>query len=248
MAGALQGAVALITGAAGGIGSATARRFSAEGADVVLTDIRAADCAAVADEVGGLALEHDVTSDASWAAVVAAALERFGRLTVLVNNAGVADTSGILDQTLELWDRVIAINQTGVMLGMRHAAPPMREAGGGSIINLSSVHGLVGRPAGPKSAAAYTASKGAVRLITKSAAGEFAPHGIRVNSVHPGYIDVRMVGVEHTPERDLALKLTALGRFGQPEEIAAAITFLASSEASYVTGSELVVDGGYTAA
>jgi cyclopentanol dehydrogenase len=245
--GALDGAVALITGGAGTIGAATARRFAREGAKVVVTDVRGEAAAAIATELDGLALEHDVASDGSWAAALAATLERFNRLTVLVNNAGLGDASGVIDQSLELWDRLVAVNQTGVMLGIRHAAPAMRTAGGGSIINVSSIHGLVARPGGPSSAAAYTATKGAVRLLTKAAASELAGDRIRVNSVHPGYIDVPMRGSDLTPERERARALTPMGRFARPEEIAAGITFLASDESSFVTGSELVIDGGYTA-
>lgn len=242
----MDGAVVLITGAAGSIGSATARRFASEGASVVLADVCAEGVESLATELGGLALEHDVSSDASWGAAVGATLEGFGRLTVLVNNAGLGDASGVLDQSMELWDRLVAVNQTGVMLGIRHAAPAM-QAAGGAIVNVSSIHGLVARPGGPSSAAAYTATKGAVRMLTKAAASEFAADGIRVNSVHPGYVGVPMDGSEFTEERERARTLTPMGRWAEPAEIAAGIAFLASPDASFITGTELVIDGGYTA-
>lgn len=249
MPGRLEDSVALITGAAGAIGMATARRFAHEGARVVVTDVRDDSLSALADEVGGLALQHDVASDDSWGAALAAALERFGRLTVLVNNAGIGDPAGLENVTLDSWQRHIAVNQTGVLLGMRHAAPAMRDAGGGSIVNVSSIHGLVARAfAGPGGTTiAYSATKGAVRLMSKAAAADLAPDGIRVNSVHPGYVDAPMVGREVAPERELAKQIPLLKRFARPEEVAAGIAFLASSDASYITGAELVIDGGYTA-
>jgi NAD(P)-dependent dehydrogenase (short-subunit alcohol dehydrogenase family) len=245
----LNNEVALITGASGAIGSATARRFVRDGAQVVVTDVRDEGLSALADELGGLALEHDVTSDESWGAVVAAAQQRFGKLTVLVNNAGVGDPAGLENVDLEVWEQHIAVNQTGVLLGMRHAAPAIRAAGGGSIVNISSIHGLVARAfAGPGGTSiAYSATKGAVRLMSKAAAADLAPDGIRVNSVHPGYVDAPMVGRAVAPERELAKQIPMLKRFAQPEEVAAGIAFLASSDASYITAAELVIDGGYTA-
>jgi NAD(P)-dependent dehydrogenase (short-subunit alcohol dehydrogenase family) len=247
MSGSLEHVVALITGAAGSLGSATARRFVADGARVVLTDTRVIEVQALAEELGGLALELDVRSPESWDAAVAAAVERFGKVNVLVNNAGVGDPAGLEDIALDSWDLALAVNQTGVMLGMRHLAPALREAGGGSIVNLSSIHGIVARDLGGGSAIAYTATKGAVRLLSKAAAVDLAPDGIRVNSVHPGYVDAPMVGVEQSPFRLKAKDKTLLKRFAQPEEIAAGIAFLASNDSSYMTASELVLDGGYTA-
>jgi NAD(P)-dependent dehydrogenase (short-subunit alcohol dehydrogenase family) len=247
MSGALQGAVALITGGAGSIGSATARRLHDDGAQVVIADVRTDDAQALADEVDGLAVTLDVREDESWAGAIAAAVERFGKLTVLVNNAGIGDPAGFEEMPMESWHQHLAINQTGVLLGMRHAAPAMRAAGGGSIVNLSSVHGLVARSIGGGTAMAYTATKGAVRLMSKAAAVELAGEGIRVNSVHPGYLDAPMVGVEQSPYRQRAKELTPMRRFARAEEVAAGIAFLASPDASYITGSELVIDGGYTA-
>jgi NAD(P)-dependent dehydrogenase (short-subunit alcohol dehydrogenase family) len=247
VSGRVEGAVALITGGAGSLGGATARRLVAEGAKVAITDTRLDLAEALADELGCLAVEHDVTSDASWAAAVAAANERFGELTVLVNNAGVGSPQGVMGIEMETWHLHLAVNQTGVLLGMRHAVPSMRRAGGGSIVNMASIHGIVGRSTPPHSAVAYCATKGAVRLMTKAAAAEFAGEGIRVNSIHPGYADAPMDGVEQSPERKRARELTPMGRFAAPAEVADGILFLASSESSYMTGTELVIDGGYTA-
>jgi NAD(P)-dependent dehydrogenase (short-subunit alcohol dehydrogenase family) len=253
--GRVEGKVALVTGGASGLGAASAKRLAAEGASVILTDVAADAGRAVTDEIadaGGKAafMAHDVTAEAGWAQVVAAALERFGKLNVLVNNAGISGGLGQL-MTLELdaWRRVLAVNLDGVFLGMRHAGPAIAAAGGGSIINLSSILGKVGMAG----AGAYCASKGGVALLTKAAALEWAPLGIRVNSVHPGFIDTPMVsGALHQSEganavRDLIISRHALARLGVPREIADAVLYLASDESSFMTGAELVVDGGYTA-
>ncbi len=253
--GRVQGKVALITGAASGIGAETARALAREGARLVLTDRAREAGEAVAREIAVLGTEvefreHDVALEADWISVVAAAKARFGRIDVLVNNAGVGGGTPLLESTLEQWRTVLAINLDGVFLGMRHVCPAMIETGGGSVINLSSILGKVGQPG----AAAYCASKGGVLLLTKAAALELAPAGIRVNSVHPGYIETPMVQTAlHNAEngnelRDVLITRHALARLGMPVEIANGIVFLASDESSFMTGAELVIDGGYTAA
>lgn len=247
MPGRLDGAVVLVTGGAGSLGAATARRLVEEGAKVAVADNRLDAARELAAEIGCLAVELDVTSEPSWAAAVAAAVAELGDLTALVNNAGVGSPAGVMDVSLETWDLHLAVNQTGVLLGMRAAVPSMRRAGGGSIVNMASIHGLVGRSTAPHTAVAYCATKGAVRLMTKAAAAEFAAEGIRVNSLHPGYVEAPMAGVEPTPERERARELTPMGRFAAPAEVADAVVFLTSPESAYMTGSELVLDGGYTA-
>ncbi|MCC6917740.1 MAG: glucose 1-dehydrogenase [Alphaproteobacteria bacterium] len=253
--GRVQGKVALVTGAASGIGAESARALAREGAKLVLTDRAAEAGNAMADEVAGLGAEviflaHDVTREEDWQAVVAAAKERFGRLDVLVNNAGVGGGVPLLESTLEQWRMVTGVNLDGVFLGMRHVCPLMIETGGGSVINISSILGKVGQAG----AAAYCASKGGVALLTKASALELAPMGVRVNSVHPGYIETPMVSTalhemgNGNEMRDLLITRHALGRMGVPKEIANGIVFLASDESSFMTGSELVIDGGYTAA
>jgi len=252
MAGRVAGKVALITGAASGLGAESARRLAREGASLVLTDMAAEAGAAVAAEIGSQALfiAHDVTDEAGWADVVRTARERFGRIDVLVNSAGVASEGGpLLEVSFESWRRILSINLDGTFLGMRAVAPSMVETGGGSIINLSSILGKVGLPNAP----AYCASKGGVLMLTKSTALELAPLGVRVNSVHPGFIETPMVAnalhaAENSNEmRDLLISRHALGRLGVPREIADGIVFLASDESSFMTGAELVIDGGYTA-
>ncbi|MCW3068127.1 MAG: 3alpha(or 20beta)-hydroxysteroid dehydrogenase [Solirubrobacterales bacterium] len=249
MLGSLEGGVALITGAGGSLGSAAARRLAQDGARVAVADLRAEGRGALAEELDGLALSLQVESEDSWKAAVAAVRDWAGPMTILVNCAGIGDGCGLEDLSMSRWHELLAVNQTGVLLGMRFAAPEMRSAGEGSIINLSSIHGIVARSSGGSgaSAIAYAATKGAVRLMTKAAAVDLAPDGIRVNSVHPGYVDAPMLGVEQSAARLAARDRTPLGRFARPEEIAGAISFLASRDASYMTGSELVIDGGYTA-
>lgn len=252
MSGRLNGKVALITGSARGMGASIARLFAEEGARVVLSDILEAPLKALELELSGrgyevLAQRHDVIDEASWEQIVQATETRFGRLDVLVNNAGVLDTAGVEASSLEAWERVVAVNQTGVWLGMKVAIPALRRSGGGSIVNTSSIYGIVGSGG----SAAYHASKGAVRLLTKTAALEYAPDGIRVNSVHPGYVNTPMIE-QALPEANVSmLKLLGeqvpLGRLAEPEDIARGVLYLASDESSYVTGSELVIDGGVTA-
>ena len=242
----LSGKVAIVTGAARGQGEAEARRFVAEGAKVLLTDVLDEEGEAVAADLGdAAAYRHlDVTSEEDWVAAVAEAEERFGPVTVLVNNAGILDFGPVAKQDVERFRRVIDVNLTGTMLGIKTVIPSMRKADGGSIVNISSNSGIWGIP----QAAAYCSSKWAVRGLSKAAALELGRYGIRVNSVHPGGVDTPMVsGPGHDPNETAWARKLPLGRFGRPEEIAAVVTFLASNEAAYVTGAEWSVDGGATA-
>ena len=251
MMGRVANRIALVTGAASGLGAETARRLAAQGAFVMLTD-RDPAVAAIAATIGDHADHaiHDVTSQDDWTAVIAQMTERFGPVDILVNNAGVAGGGlDLLTHSLDEWRHILSINLDGVFLGMRHCGPVMAANGGGSIINLSSILGKVGLP----NAAAYCASKGGVTMLTKAAALEWAHLGIRVNSVHPGFIDTPMVSgallaSENGNEmRDMLIAAHPMARFGLPREIADAVVFLASPESSFMTGAELVVDGGYTA-
>src|SRR5262245_39306263 len=259
----LLGKVAIVTGGASGIGAETARTFARHGAKVLLTDSNVSLAEAVTQEIlasGGAAAfaVHDVRDEARWQAVVAEAERAYGRLDILCNIAGISGrdpklniqtsaTAGprLAEQTLEQWNWVIEINATGVFLGTKAAIPAMQRAGGGSIVNISSICGIVGSHAN----AAYHASKGAVRIFSKAAAIQYAGDNIRVNSVHPGFVDTPMTKPGHAnPEVAKGrLAATPLGRFGTPADIAAGCLYLASDEASWVTGSELVIDGGMTA-
>ncbi|TQN45753.1 NAD(P)-dependent dehydrogenase (short-subunit alcohol dehydrogenase family) [Humibacillus xanthopallidus] len=244
----LDGRVALVTGAASGIGKATARRLTEEGAAVLLTDVNeAAGAAAVAElrEGGARAefLRHDVASESDWEAACAKAKELFGGLDVLVNNAGMGDLAAIEDTTLADWERTIAIDQTGVFLGMKVAAPLLKASGHGAVINISSIFGTSG---GFGTSPAYHAAKGAVRTLTKNVALHWAAEGVRVNSIHPGFIDTPILdGARGTPFEQMMIDLTPMGRLGRPEEIAAGVAYLASDDAAFVTGLELYIDGGY---
>jgi len=249
--GALDGKVALISGGARGMGAAEARCFAAEGAAVVIGDVRADEGAALAAAIGDAArfVPLDVTDEASWAGAVEAAVDAFGSLTVLVNNAGIAEGASLADTTLDSYRRVIEVNQIGVFLGMKAAIDPMTGAGGGSIVNISSIDGLVGM----NNVVSYVASKWAVRGMTKTAAMELAPRGIRVNSIHPGFILTELgtdnLGVEpvHRMLETYSARMAPMKRAGRPEEIAALACFLASDTSSYSTGSEFVADGGLIA-
>jgi len=255
MAGRLDGKVAVVTGGASGIGAATARIFAREGAKVVVTDVQDRLGASVANEIDGTYLHHDVTSETAWESIVAAARTKFGRLDVLMNNAGVFMGGSIEETTLDLWNRVLAVNLTGVMLGCKHAIAAMKANPGGpkgSIVNVSSITGYIGLASG----AAYTASKGGVRLLTKSVAVHCARtyKTIRCNSLHPGAIDTPMnqaaFDASGDPEgmRAFFSGVQPIGRMATPEEMGECALFLASDESSFVTGAELLADGGWLAA
>ena len=253
----LEGKVAMITGGASGIGAASARLFAEHGAGVAIADVNDNLGRGVADEIntaGGSALyQHlDTSSEDEWREAMQAVLQRFGRLDIMLNAAGVsgrgpdgATSPPVANLDLDNWNHVMAVNATGVFLGTKHAIEPMLAAGGGSIINISSIYGIVGSI----NSASYHASKGAVRTFSKSAAAQYATEGIRVNSVHPGFVDSPMTQVIHdNPERAAPrLAQTPMGHFGQPIDIANGCLFLASDESRWMTGAELVIDGGMTA-
>jgi cyclopentanol dehydrogenase len=246
----LQNKVAFISGGARGMGAVEARLFAREGAKVVIGDVLDAEgrrTEAEINETGGecLFVRLDVTSASDWRRAIATTVSRFGRLDVLVNNAGIYRTASVEQTSGDLWDLVMDINAKGVFLGTKFAIPEMRRAGGGSIINISSVAGLVGS----MDSAAYNASKGAVRLFTKSTAIQHARDNIRANSVHPGTIETLMTAelLADEANRQDRMTRTPLGRLGRPEDVAYGALYLASDESSFVTGSELVIDGGRTA-
>ncbi|KGR85511.1 glucose 1-dehydrogenase [Lysinibacillus odysseyi] len=240
----LAGKVAIITGAAQGMGAAHAKLFIEQGAKVVLTDLNEEKGQAFAAELGENALfvKQNVASEEDWATVIAKAEEAFGPVNVLVNNAGITMAKNILDITVEEYRRIVEINQVSVFLGMKTVAPSMMKAGGGSIVNISSMNGLVGGAVG------YTDTKFAVRGMTKAAALNLAPMGIRVNSVHPGVIATPMIVQEDTKAAvEEFSKSIPLKRLAQSEEVSKMVLFLASDDSSYSTGSEFVIDGGLTA-
>jgi 3alpha(or 20beta)-hydroxysteroid dehydrogenase len=243
--GALDGKIALVTGGARGQGAEEGRLFSEAGATVVLADVLDSDGATTAKELGATYAHLDVSSEDEWDQLVAGVVETHGGIDILINNAGIFRGSSLVKETLDQWQQVIAVNQTGVFLGMRAVAKAMIAAErGGAIVNISSVAGLIGQ----RGATAYSASKWAVRGMTKVAAKELGRHGIRVNSIHPGLIDTVMVSefplVVDPEKRDRNLRNTPLGRMGTTTDIANMALFLASDASSYCTGQEFVVDGG----
>ena len=246
----LVGRVALVTGAASGIGKATAQRLAEEGAAVLVTDIQVEAGEATVKEInggGGKAafFKHDVTSESEWEAACAAAVEEFGGLDILVNNAGMGDIKPIEETTLAEWDRTVAIDQTGVFLGMKIAAPHLKRSEHASVINISSIFGASG---GFGVSPAYHAAKGAVRTLTKNVALHWATEGVRVNSIHPGFIATPILEqARDTPIWDGMIALTPMGTLGRPEDIAAGVAYLASDDAAFITGLELYIDGGYMA-
>ena len=247
----LEGKVAFISGGARGMGAAEARLFAREGARVAIGDVLddlGRQVEAEINETGGEAIyvHLDVTEEEEWQRAVSTTVERFGGLHVLVNNAGVVSWGTLEDTTVAEWDRVMDVNAKGVFLGTRAAVAEMRKGGGGSIINISSISGNIGQD---NIQPVYNASKGAVRIFTKSTAVQYAKEGIRVNSVHPGSVDTPMTqGRRSDPEQtEERLSRIPLGRVAEPEEIAYGALFLASDESSFMTGSELIMDGGFTA-
>jgi 3(or 17)beta-hydroxysteroid dehydrogenase len=250
----VKGKVAIVTGGAGGLGHAEASLLAGEGAKVVITDLDEAAVERIAGEINSLggkaiAVKHDVSSEAAWTHVIARTTEEFGRLDVLVNNAGVILYKKIEDTSLAEWRRLMSVNLDGVFLGTKFAIASMKKNGGGSIINIASVAGLIGNP----DAAAYHASKGGVRSLSKAAAIECSKAGydynIRVNSIYPGVIETPMADDLKGDENKYrtALSWHAMGHFGEPRDVAYGVLYLASDESKFLTGSELVIDGGWTA-
>ncbi|MBS32463.1 MAG: SDR family NAD(P)-dependent oxidoreductase [Ilumatobacteraceae bacterium] len=237
-----SGLTAIVTGAAGAMGEQEARMFAERGANVVLTDVRADEGTAIADDIGKSAVfvPHDVSSESGWNTVIETALSAFGSVNVLVNNAAISKAIKLIDTDVDTFDLFYRINQLGVYLGMKSVVEPMKAAGGGSIINISSVAGL----RGASTLFAYSASKWAVRGMTQSAALELARFKIRVNAVFPGVIDTPMNAPNPPGMNDVLVKTTPLRRMGESHEVAEAVLFLASPEASFATGAELAIDGG----
>ncbi|MGF7047866.1 NAD(P)-dependent dehydrogenase (short-subunit alcohol dehydrogenase family) [Paenibacillus sp. DS2015] len=248
--GSLNGKVAIVTGAGSGMGREEAILLAKEGAKVVLTDINEAAVQAVAQEIitnGGeaTAFAHNVAVEEEWIKVVDDTIQKYSQIDVLVNNAGISLAVNLLDTTMDQWNRVMNINVTSVFLGMKYVIPHMKDNNGGSIVNISSIAGLTGG----SGAGAYTASKGAVRMLSKAAAVDYGKFNVRVNSVHPGFIETPMSTdmISNDKMHAWFLSQTALPRVGRASEVAEAVLFLASDSSSYITGVELPVDGGVTA-
>uniref|UniRef100_B0T981 D-xylose 1-dehydrogenase n=1 Tax=Caulobacter sp. (strain K31) TaxID=366602 RepID=B0T981_CAUSK len=245
----LKGKVAIITGAAQGLGEAIAREFVARGAAVIITDVQREEGEAVAADIlaqGGKALfiAHDVGDAEAWDVVVAKALDTFGKVDVLVNNAGLIQFAPLEEMPIEMFDRVTRVNVRGPWLGCKAILPALKAAGGGAIINMSSMNGMIAQNPG---LSAYATSKGAVRMLTKAVAQDYVQYGVRVNSVHPGTIASTFVApfLEDPNWRDKLVGRTPMARAGEPSEVAKVVAFLASDDASYMTGSEVAVDGGF---
>jgi len=246
----MQDKVVFLSGATGGLGRATAERLAEEGAHLILTDLDEQACKSLANDLHGtgrhLTARLDVAHESQWVEVAEAIQREYGRLDGLVNNAAIGSLATVEDETVERWDAVMSIGSTGVWLGMKHLGPLIAASGGGSIVNVSSILGTVG---GLGNSAAYHAAKGAVRTLTKNAALHWATSGVRVNSLHPGFIGTAQLldRYEGTPRHEAMLAGTPLGRLGRGEEIAAVVAFLVSDDSTFMTGSEVYADGGYTA-
>ncbi len=247
--GRVDGKVALVTGGAMGMGESHCLLLAKEGAKVIVTDIDTKAGEATAKQIrnnGGDAIfiEHDVASESQWQSVIDQTVATYGKIDMLINNAGIVISKPNEETTVEDWDLTMSVNSTGVFLGCKLVVPAMEQAGGGSIVNISSIYGIIGAP----NAAAYQASKGAVRMLTKSCAVDYAKYNIRVNSIHPGVIRTPILGEAANNEVVIKkiLATTILERMAEPIEVSYAVLLLASDESSYMTGSELVVDGGYT--
>jgi NAD(P)-dependent dehydrogenase (short-subunit alcohol dehydrogenase family) len=244
----LKDKVAIITGGAHGMGEAEARLFAKEGAAVVIADVLSDKGEAVAADINAgqgraMFVKTDVTSEADWKALIEKTIAAYGKLDILVNNAGISGSAVGDQDSLEGWNKLIAINQTGVFLGTTLAAKEMAKAGKGAIVNISSIMGFIG---GAEGSLGYSASKGAVRIMSKSAALRWGPQGVRVNTVHPGYMPAMLNGT-NAGGRAAKIPQTPLRRLGEPIEVAHGVLFLASDDASFITGTELVIDGGYIA-
>lgn len=243
----LEDKVAIITGGANGMGAEEARMFAREGAKVVVADMRNEEGEAVVTHIaesGGTSVyvHTDVTSESDWQRLVDQTVSQFGKLNILVNNAGISSTAYADPMDIDGWNRIMDVNATGVYLGTRAAIPAMKETGGGSIVNISSIMGFVGGEGGHP---AYHASKGAVRIFTKAIAVKYGPDGIRANSVHPGFMPPMTTAMPQRSQRDEHIRLTPLRRTGEVHEVANGVLFLASDEASFITATELVIDGGF---